>query len=244
MDIKEVIKDRWENSAEGYNGYIQDELNTFKEIQWINLILSEKKEKNLNILDIGTGPGFFPMILSKQKHNVIGIDCSKEMINIAKQNCENNSHFYVMDSHDLRFEDNTFDLVISRNVTWTLYNPQKAYKEWKRVLKPGGKLIIFDANWYLSFFDNEVKEKVEKSINDYKKRFGEPYESCKNETPDEFYKSLPLSSKYRPDWDKDVLKNIGFKDIKVDKNIIDKVYDEKEMLLYSCTPLFKIVGTK
>ena len=244
MNIKEVIKDRWENSAEGYNGYIQDELNTFKEVQWANLILSENREENLNILDVGTGPGFFPMILSKQKHSVVGIDCSKEMINIAKQNCNNNCEFHVMDSHDLKFEDNTFDLVISRNVTWTMYNPQKAYKEWKRVLKPGGKLIIFDANWYLSFFDNEVKEKVEKSIKYYRKKFGEPYESCKSETSDEFYKSLPLSSKYRPHWDKDVLKKLGFKDIKVDKSIIEKVYDEKEMALYSCTPLFKIVGTK
>lgn len=244
MNIKEVIRERWENSAEGYNQYIKGDLKTFKEMQWTNLILSECKNEKLNILDIGTGPGFFPMILSKEGHYVTGIDCSTEMINIAKENCKNNCEFYVMDSHNLNFEDDTFDLIVSRNVTWTLYNPQKAYEEWKRVLKPGGRLIIFDANWYLSFFDKDVKEKVEKSIENYREKFGEPYESCKNETPDEFYKSLPLSSKYRPDWDKEELKRLGFKNIKVEKNIIDKVYDEKEMTLYSCTPLFKIVGTK
>lgn len=88
---------------------------------------------------------------------------------ISKENCKDDCEFYIMDSHILEFEDNYFDLIVSRNVTWTLYNPQKAYKEWKRVLKPGGKLIIFDANWYLSFFDDYVKEKVEKSIKDYKK---------------------------------------------------------------------------
>lgn len=149
-----------------------------------------------------------------------------------------------MDSHNLQFEDNYFDLIVSRNVTWTLYNPQKAYKEWKRVLKPGGKLIIFDANWYLSFFDDYVKEKVEKSIKDYKKEYEDPYESCEIEVPDEFYKSLFLSNKYRPEWDEEELKKLGFTNIKIENDIIDKVYDEKEMALYSCTPLFKIVGTK
>ena len=50
--------------------------------------------------------------------------------------------FLKMDSHALSFEDNTFDLLINRNVTWTLYDPEKAYKEWYRVLKPGGRLLI------------------------------------------------------------------------------------------------------
>ena len=243
MDIKETITNRWENSAVGYDNYIQCDLNTFKEEEWTNLILSENKKDNLKILDIGTGPGFFPRILSRKGHDVVGIDCSNEMINLAKQNCTY-CEFHVMDSHNLEFEDNTFDLVISRNVTWTLYNPQQAYKEWLRVLKPGGKIIIFDANWYLSYFDNEVKEKVDKSLENYTKKFGEPYESCTIETPDEFYKSLPLSSKHRPDWDKDELTQLGFKDININYNIIDKVYDEKEMALYSSTPLFKIVGSK
>lgn len=244
MNIKESIKERWENSAEGYDQYIQNDLNTFKEIQWTNLILSENNKEKLKILDIGTGPGFFPRILSREGHNVVGIDCSNEMINLAKKNSNYDCEFYVMDSHILEFQDNYFDLIVSRNVTWTLYNPQKAYKEWKRVLKPGGKLIIFDANWYLSFFDDDVKEKVEKSIKDYREKYGEPYESCKIETPDEFYKSLFLSNKHRPQWDEEELKKLGFTSVKVERDIIDKVYDEKEMALYSCTPLFKIVGTK
>ncbi|MFR3521020.1 MAG: hypothetical protein ACLTVE_00215 [Clostridia bacterium] len=37
---------------------------------------------------------------------------------------------------------------------------------------------------------------------------------------------------------------MGYDNIKIDKNIIEKVYDEREMALYACTPLFKIVATK
>ena len=244
-NIKEAITNRWENSANGYDTYIQGEINTFKEKGWRDLILSEFEQDKLNILDIGTGPGFFSLILSKEGHKLTGIDCSKEMIEVAKKNCKNtNSEFYVMDSHKLDFYYNSFDIIVCRNVTWTLYNPKKAYKEWTRVLKPGGKIIIFDANWYLSYFDENLRKEVEKAQVNYKNKYGTPYESCTKETPDEFYKSLPLSSKLRPNWDESYLKQLGYDNIKIDKNIIEKVYDEREMALYACTPLFKIVATK
>ncbi|MEW9080452.1 hypothetical protein [Terrisporobacter glycolicus] len=42
---------------------------------------------------------------------------------ISKENCKDDCEFYIMDSHILEFEDNYFDLIVSRNVTWTLYNP-------------------------------------------------------------------------------------------------------------------------
>ena len=39
------------------------------------------------------------------------------------------------------FQDESFDVVISRNLTWTLPEAAQAYKEWSRVLKPGGLLL-------------------------------------------------------------------------------------------------------
>ena len=55
--------------------------------------------------------------------------------------------FLVMDAEKLEFEDASFDMVISRNLTWTLPHAEEAYQEWKRVLKPGGILLNFDANY-------------------------------------------------------------------------------------------------
>ena len=42
--------------------------------------------------------------------------------------------FLVMDAEKLEFEDASFDMVISRNLTWTLPHAEEAYQEWKRVL--------------------------------------------------------------------------------------------------------------
>ena len=47
----------------------------------------------------------------------------------------------------LDYEDGCFDAVISRNLTWTLPDPERAYGQWFRVLKPGGVLLNFDADY-------------------------------------------------------------------------------------------------
>ena len=41
------------------------------------------------------------------------------------------------------FSPKAFDMIVSRNVTWTLYDPIHAFKQWHHVLKPGGKTCDF-----------------------------------------------------------------------------------------------------
>ncbi len=45
--------------------------------------------------------------------------------------------FQTGDAEHLPFEANTFDVVVSRNLVWTLPAPETAMREWHRVLKPG-----------------------------------------------------------------------------------------------------------
>ena len=82
------------------------------------------------------------------------VDYTQEMLDTAKRNagnlCERIS-FYKMDAQNLEFEDDVFDVVISRNLTWNLKDPKRAYEEWCRVLKPGGKLLNFDATGTVIF---------------------------------------------------------------------------------------------
>ncbi|MBC2694894.1 MAG: methyltransferase domain-containing protein [Desulfobacteraceae bacterium] len=101
-------------------------------------------------LDVGTGTGQFALYLAGSGFVVTGIDLAENMIFYAKQNAgkhELDIDFQIGDAERLVFEDNTFDVVVSRNLLWTLPNPQKAIFEWRRVMKPEAILVISDGLW-------------------------------------------------------------------------------------------------
>ena len=91
-------------------------------------------------------PAFFTILLAKQGHHVTGTDLTPDMIansRILAKEEQVSCDFQVMDAEHLSFQDESFDVVISRNLTWTLPEAAQAYKEWTRVLKPGGLLLKF-----------------------------------------------------------------------------------------------------
>jgi ubiquinone/menaquinone biosynthesis C-methylase UbiE len=109
-----------------------------------------KSGQNLDALDIGTGPGQLAFYLAGAGFNVTGLDISPEMINNARKRSEEmelSIDFRTGDAEHLDFPDNSFDVVVSRNLIWTLPNPDLALKEWHRVLKPGGRIIVSDGFW-------------------------------------------------------------------------------------------------
>ncbi|WHH56817.1 class I SAM-dependent methyltransferase [Petroclostridium sp. X23] len=52
----------------------------------------------------------------------------------------------LLTEENLPFEDESFDMVISRDMAWTLLEPERIMAEWRRVLKKGGRVLYFDAN--------------------------------------------------------------------------------------------------
>jgi len=101
---------------------------------------------NLNsgnkILDIGCGTGEFAGLFSKCDY--CGIDISDKYIKYAAK--KNKGNFKVMDATSLRFSDNSFDYVLIMAILHHLddNNVNKLLLEAKRVLKPGGKILIME----------------------------------------------------------------------------------------------------
>lgn len=239
----------WSNSARSYDGYIQEEMQSFKRKAWQEKVLSNAPNKEkLDILDVGTGPGFFPVILSELGHCITGIDMAKSMLEIARENIQAAAQEAIimeMDASETDFDDESFDLVISRNVTWTLNDPQKAYREWFRILKKSGRLLIFDSNWFHHYYNADQKKKVDALAREYEKRYGRNHDTFIYEKETDQYRlTRPLSKEKRPDWDVVYLDKIGFKEIIVEENIMDDVYDEGEKYRYGVTPLFMIRAEK
>jgi SAM-dependent methyltransferase len=60
--------------------------------------------------------------------------------------------FRVADAERLPFEDASFDIVHSKDSLHHMQSPERALAEYRRVLKPGGTALIFEANRYNPFF--------------------------------------------------------------------------------------------
>ncbi|MCJ7840868.1 class I SAM-dependent methyltransferase [Lederbergia sp. NSJ-179] len=239
----------WDNSTEIYDEIIQEELSGFKKDAWIHILQEHLQNKRpLQILEMGTGPGFFAILLAKMGHEVTALDFSENMIKAAKKNASDNRVFvhFVHTSTESPFSStDTYDVIISRNVTWTLHFPEKTYTEWYKWLKEEGRLLIFDANWNIGLANRVHGEIYQSDIERAKKLGFLTYDNQELfDEGDDISKNLPMTFAMRPDWDKAVLSQLGFRDIKIRQDFQEQIYTEAEQLAYASIPFFSITAIK
>jgi ubiquinone/menaquinone biosynthesis C-methylase UbiE len=102
------------------------------------------------ILDLGTGLGDFAREIAKRlpDSSVFGLDISESMLLkgeiLAKNQGLNNLKFKLMDVHNLEFEDNSVDLIISHGSLHHWKEPKEVFSQIYRVLKKKGISFIVD----------------------------------------------------------------------------------------------------
>ncbi len=140
-------------------------------------------EKELNILEIGCGPGALAGALLRWYPNahITAIDRDSAFVAFARLN-EKGIDFSVGDATALPFAENTFDVTISNTVAEHI-DPQYFYAEQLRVLKPGGICLVLSARKGIHIdppcityneFENAFWKKVEQNDTTM-----EQYEVCK-----------------------------------------------------------------
>ena len=95
--------------------------------------------KGTRLLDVCTGPGVLAGAALERGAQVVGLDFSGKLIDIAKRNVPG-AEFQQGDAQDLPFEVESFDAVVCGYGVIHVPEPQKALSEMHRVLKPGGHL--------------------------------------------------------------------------------------------------------
>lgn len=214
----ERIEGYWTLRATGYSESVLETIEDGRYRHWLGIIEKHLPSGGpLRILDVGCGPGFFPIILGREGHKVTAVDYTEAMLDQARENCARygvDTEFARMDAQHLDFPDDSFDVVISRNLVWDLESPVDAYREWLRIVRPGGKLMVFDGNHYLYIYDREYADVRESDGREEAEH--SHIEGVDTSIMERIAENLPLSRERRPQWDVDNLIEMGAKNIVVD----------------------------
>jgi len=110
--------------------------------------MSEGLPAGARVLEVAPGPGYFAIALAKRgMFDVTGLDISKTFVEIARKNAKERgvaASFEVGNASQMRFEENTFDLIFCRAAFKNFSEPVKALEEMRRVLRPGRRAVIID----------------------------------------------------------------------------------------------------
>ena len=143
---------------DGYSGYVDKDFldaatTLMKSIKQQTYAMMHVREGQ-TVLDVGCGPASDTIALSKivgSTGKVIGIDQDPEMVDAANQRATDESVAHFVEHHhanglELPFEDNTFDSCRSERVFQHVKEADKFLAEMIRVTKPGGYIVIADAD--------------------------------------------------------------------------------------------------
>lgn len=116
-----------------------------------------KPFKGLDIIDMGAGTGRLTCLLASKARSIIAFDASQAMLDVTADKLKkmnlHNWRTQVADHQQLPVEDNSADLIVSgwsicylgsANAQNWIQNIHQIMEEIKRVLRPGGTVVIFE----------------------------------------------------------------------------------------------------
>ena len=152
-DLQDKITGFWSTIASGYEAHPGNvpRQGSEEHAAWIRAVADLLPLPPADVLDIGTGTGFVAMIAATLGHRVTGIDLSEPMLGEARAESARRAltvRFAAGDAVAPALSPRSFDAVISRHLLWTLRDVHAALVAWRRLLRPGGRVIAIDGFWF------------------------------------------------------------------------------------------------
>jgi 2-polyprenyl-3-methyl-5-hydroxy-6-metoxy-1,4-benzoquinol methylase len=165
-------------------------------LRWARRVkmLSSHLKPGMTVLELGCGTGSFTQELARSGADVVAIDVSPELLEIAKANCSApNVQYQIQNAYSLSYSEGVFDSVVGSSVLHHL-EIKEALRDVYRVLKPAGSIYFTEPN----MLNPQIA--IQKNIPWIKRKLGD--------SPDEtaFFR-WPLRR---------LLEQTGYRDIRID----------------------------
>lgn len=101
-------------------------------------------------LDLACGTAVVSHLLDDLGYSVTGMDWAEPMLERARKKAQERGRsirFLMGDAEHTMEPDESYDVITNRHLVWTLVDPLACFREWHRVLKPGGKVLIIDGDF-------------------------------------------------------------------------------------------------
>ena len=244
-DHTERMNQYWGERARSYSAQNQAQLQDGRRQAWERVIFERLPSgRTLKVLDVGCGPGFLAILMAKAGHRATGVDLNGCMLEQARKNAEDNGVCvdFIQTGGTIPFEDGSFDVVLARDVTWTLAEPETVMAHWLSKVAPGGRLVYFDAGWYSYLGSERRKAAYKKHRRLVEKNHGFVYRKAKE--MEAMAAELPMTYRLRPQWDMEFWSHFPGCRVYCEENLNSRIYNPLEQLQYALTPEFLVEVTK
>jgi demethylmenaquinone methyltransferase / 2-methoxy-6-polyprenyl-1,4-benzoquinol methylase len=106
-----------------------------------------KVTKKARVLDVGTGTGDIPLLITKSNPDVmiVGVDLTPGMLAVARQRSAGKRiHWVLADAQHLPFTRGTFDRAISAFLLRNVTDQMQSLREQARVLTAAGRVVAME----------------------------------------------------------------------------------------------------
>ena len=157
-DTQAHITAFWTTIAGGYEahgGNVAEDGSPEHE-RWIDALASALPDPPADVLDVATGTGYLALTAATLGHRVTAVDLAPAMLDELAANAAARGvtiDARLGDAVAPELPPASFDVVASRHLLWTLREPASAMANWRRLLRPGGRLVAVDGFWFTDWQD-------------------------------------------------------------------------------------------